>query len=163
MTWEFILDAFLVVLMIQAAFKASLMERRQAMLVAALLTMVWLLYNLAWVHPVAPAHLLKVVGIPVEHSDVWMVTDGIAGALILAFAAEYEWAVILWGLLFCQVVATYFSDALPLRILDALFYCQIATFLFLRGGGIARFRDSLSDTLTRARRFSRTRAQGGSR
>lgn len=145
---ETLLYGGLCALMVEFARHAPVEQRRQALKCAGVLCLVWVLFNLAWFRPLAPAHLLTVAGIRTAHEDMWLLADALAGASIMALAGERLWAWALWVLLFCQVILVswcyssgYQPDDYSIK-LNVLFLAQVAVFGAIGGRGfVDRIRD----------------------
>ena len=135
-------------------------QRRYAMLSAIVIAANWLLFAMPWVyHPLSPAHLLKVWGLPTSHEDMWALTD-LLSLIIVAWAGRSVWwSPMLWSVYLATLAMHAVAWANGLQyveyetVLDACLVVQIAV-LFVVGG------DECADRMSGLR--NRLRVLGGS-
>lgn len=121
------------------AFAADKNDRGPAIVSGFAILLGWILFVASWTE-YAPAHYL-----PLDHTDIWAITDLLIAGVILAVAQARWWAITLWGLLFTQIVFHVCYQFFGLgfstysTVLDALFLGQLSVFFMLGGGRIVDF------------------------
>jgi hypothetical protein len=120
-------------------------EDRRCIFVAALVVAVnWLLFSMPWIYnPASLAHLLVTAGMPVEHADMWAVTDLISLITVIVACRHLWWAPVLWApyLVTLAMLAVAWCNSLEYveysAVLDAALVVQLATLFAVGGDGCA--------------------------
>lgn len=129
-------------------------ERFAAMVCTAGLFPIWAIYTCAFIPAYNPAHLFPD---SVRSGHIWTTLDLFGGLLAVIVARRFWWSRLLWAtFLFETIVHSLrwkhhvIAGAGYYRLLDGAFYAQLALFILLGGGGLAR---RISDCLVAGRAF----------
>lgn len=132
-------------------------DRRCVLIAAGIIAGNWLLFAMPWIYnPLSLAHMLKVVGFPARHEDIWALVDVLSLALLAHYCRHLWWSATIAAAYLGTLVTLWVGGEIGLdydqyeHILDAALVMQLAVVLTLGGGGIA---DLLSDCGRRARLF----------
>jgi hypothetical protein len=133
-------------------------ERRAAVICAASLYPIWVLYSLSWVPGFQPHKLLAGWGLPIAYQDLWATYDLLGGALVLFVAHRFWWGrAVFASFLFESVLhwlrwtAGLVGEEAYYQILDLNFYTQIAVYLTIGGRGCGQHIAGILERLGRRR------------
>ena len=119
-------------------------DRRCVMTVAGIVATNWVLFAMPWIYnPASPAHLMKVIGFPALHQDMWSIAD-LASIILLAVCARHLWwshiiaaaYLITLGMLAVATHKQLDYDQYAM-VMDAALVVQLAVIFMLGGGGFA--------------------------
>lgn len=128
-------------------------DRRCIVTAASVILANWALFVLPWVYnPLSPAHLLKVIGLPATHEDMWALAD-LASLLTIAIQGrDTWWAPMIWSAYLATLTMHAVAWATALQyvdysaVLDASLIVQLAVIFLMGGSGCA-------DLVSRCRRW----------
>jgi len=119
-------------------------DRRCVMVAAGVVWINWLLFCMPWIYnPASPAHLMKLAGFDVQHSDMWAVADLLSLVTIILCCRRQWWSPVLWApyLVTLAMLAVAWANNMEYvqyrAVLDAALVAQLATLFVVGGGGCA--------------------------
>lgn len=132
-------------------------DRRCVVTAAGVILANWMLFVLPWVYnPLSPAHLLKVIGLPATHEDMWALADLASLLTICWYGRDLWWTGLLIGpyLAMLATLATGWAEGADYGqyalMLDRGLLVQLAVIFWLGGDGVL---DRLSAGWRRGQRW----------
>jgi hypothetical protein len=121
-------------------------QRGFAVFAGSVILLNWALFVTPWVcNELSLAHLLKLVGAPATHEDMWALTDLLSMTALVVVGRNIWWSAILWSVYFAMLAmhaVAYINDLQYVEykgVLNAGLIVQLAVLFVVGGDGCADY------------------------